>query len=61
MPSPIRRIGTDDTRVYVATDRELAVLESDSFTGYPQGVIPLLRITDAYHHAESFGVRCCVL
>jgi hypothetical protein len=46
LPSPIRRIGTDDTRVYVATDREVAVLELNSFTGYPQGVIPLLRITD---------------
>jgi hypothetical protein len=46
LPSPIRRIGTDDTRVYVATDREVAVLELDSFTGYPQGAIPLLRITD---------------
>ena len=46
LPSPIRRIGTDDTRVYVATDREVAVLKLNSFTGYPQGVIPLLRITD---------------
>lgn len=46
LPSPIRRIGTDDTRIYAATDREVAVLETDSFTGYPHKTLPVLRITN---------------
>jgi len=41
--SPIRYLGTDDTRIYAATDRELVVFETASFTGYPQGSIPVLR------------------
>src|SRR6185437_5319138 len=32
LPSPIRRVGTDDTRIYAVTDRELVTLETDSFT-----------------------------
>jgi len=46
LPSPIRRVGTDDTRIYAVTDRELVTLETDSFTGYPNGTIPVLRITN---------------
>ena len=46
LPSPIRKIGTDDTRIYVATDRELVTLETDSFTGYPHQTIPVLRIAN---------------
>lgn len=44
LPSPIRALGTDDTRIYAATDNELVVLETDSFTGYPHGTIPVLRV-----------------
>ncbi|MBV8862789.1 MAG: hypothetical protein JO259_13155 [Mycobacterium sp.] len=44
LPSPIRRIVTDDTRIYAATDRELVVLETDSVTGYSHHTIPLLRV-----------------
>jgi hypothetical protein len=46
LPSPIRKIGTDDTRIYVATDRELVTLETDSFTGYPHETIPVLRVSN---------------
>lgn len=43
LPSPIRELGTDDTRVYAATDRELVTLEAASVTGFPDGRIPVLR------------------
>jgi hypothetical protein len=44
--SPIRYLGTDDTRVYAATDRNVMVFETASFTGYPDDTIPLLRVVD---------------
>ncbi len=43
LPSPIRELGTDDTRIYAATDRELVTLETDSFTGFPDRTVPVLR------------------
>lgn len=46
LPSPIRELGTDDTRIYAATDHELVTLETASFTGFPDGRIPVLRTTD---------------
>ena len=46
LPSPIRRIGTDDTRIYAATDREVVVLETNAVTGYPHDTIPVLRTTN---------------
>ena len=46
LPSPIRRIGTDDTRIYAATDREVVVLETNDVTGYPHHTIPVLRTTN---------------
>ena len=33
----VRAIGTDDTRLYAATDGELVTLETASFTGLPAG------------------------
>lgn len=42
--SPVRYLGTDDTRIYAATDRDLVVLETASFVGYPDGSIPVLRV-----------------
>ena len=33
--SPVRDVGTDETRVYAATDDALVVLEADSFIGFP--------------------------
>jgi hypothetical protein len=45
LPSPIRRIGTDDTRIYAATDRELVALETVSFMRFEQDIIPVLRTT----------------
>ncbi|RAU99444.1 hypothetical protein [Mycolicibacter senuensis] len=44
--SPIRYLGSDDNRVYAATDTAVAVFESAPFTGYPHGSIPLLRVID---------------
>lgn len=35
--SPVRDVGTDETRVYAATDDALVVFETDSFIGYPDG------------------------
>lgn len=46
LPSPIRELGTDDTRIYAATDRELVTLETASFTGFPDGRIRVLRTID---------------
>ena len=46
LDSPIRQLGTDDDRVYVATDRAVAVFQASSFAGYPDGTIPLLRVID---------------
>jgi hypothetical protein len=42
LPSPIRRIGTDDTRIYAATDQEVVALETADVTGYPHKTIPVL-------------------
>ncbi len=44
LPSPIRELGTDDTRIYAATDHEVAVLETASFTGFPSRTIPVIRV-----------------
>jgi hypothetical protein len=46
LPGPVRALGTDDTRIYAATDRELVVLETASFTGFPQHTIPVVRVID---------------
>ncbi|WP_428343045.1 hypothetical protein [Mycobacterium sp.] len=46
LPSLIRRISTDDTRIYAATEREVVALETNDVTGYPHGTIPVLRITN---------------
>ncbi len=46
LPSPIRRIGSDDTRIYAATDREVATLETNSFMRFENDKIPVLRITN---------------
>lgn len=46
LPSPIRALGTDDTRIYAATDEEVVALETDSFTGYQHESIPVLRVTN---------------
>ncbi len=46
LPSPIRELGTDDTRIYAATDHEVVVLETASFTGFPQQKIPVIRVID---------------
>ncbi|WP_255450060.1 hypothetical protein [Skermania sp. ID1734] len=42
----IRAIGTDDTRIYAATDRKVVVLETRSFEGYTDGAIPVVRTFD---------------
>lgn len=44
--SPIRYLGTDDTRIYAATDQNVMVFQTASFAGYPNGAIPLLRVID---------------
>ena len=46
LPSPIRRIGTDDTRIYAVTDREEEVQETNDVTGFPHNTIPVLRTTN---------------
>jgi hypothetical protein len=46
LPSAIRYLGTDDSRIYAATDRELVVLETATFTGFPRGTIPVIRVVN---------------
>jgi hypothetical protein len=46
LPSPIRRIGSDESRIYVATDQEVATLETNSFMRFEDDKIPVLRITN---------------
>lgn len=46
LSSPIRELGTDDTRIYAATDHEVVVLQTASFTGFPQQTIPVIRAID---------------
>lgn len=46
LSSPVRELGTDDTRIYAATDRQLVVLQTASFSGYPHWEIPVLHVTD---------------
>jgi hypothetical protein len=60
LPSPIRALGTDDTRIYAATDEAVVTLETDSFTGYPQRTIPVLRITN-YRSGLPAAVRSAPL
>lgn len=44
--SPIRYLGTDDTRIYAATDQQLVTLETQSFTNFPDRVIPVIKVVD---------------
>ena len=60
LPSPIRRIGTDDTRIYAATDQEVVVLETADVTGYPHKTIPVLR-TANYRRALPEAQRSAPL
>ncbi|BBZ39465.1 hypothetical protein MCNS_25280 [Mycobacterium conspicuum] len=46
VPSPIRYLGTDDTRIYAATDAGVVVFDSATVTGYPHGKITTLRTID---------------
>jgi hypothetical protein len=46
LPSPIRELGTDDTRIYAATDHEVVVLETASFRGFADRKIPVIRVID---------------
>lgn len=46
LSSPIRYLGTDDTRIYAATGRDLTALETASFVGYPNAIIPVVRTVD---------------
>lgn len=46
LPAPVRALGTDETRIYAATDRQLVVLKTASFTGYPTRTIPIIHVTD---------------
>ncbi|WP_156628531.1 hypothetical protein [Mycobacterium sp. 1274756.6] len=42
----VRYLAADDTRLYIATDRALVVARTASFTGYPDGAIPIIRVID---------------
>lgn len=47
LPSfPVRYLGTDDTRVYVATDRQLVTLEINSYGGYPNDTMHIIHVVD---------------
>lgn len=53
--SAIRYLGTDDTRLYAATDHHLVVLETASFKGYRDGAIPVIDTID-YRSGLPHGV-----
>jgi hypothetical protein len=59
--SPIRYLGTDDTRIYAATDQNVMVFETASFIGYPDGAIPLLRAIDYRAALPSGPARTAAL
>ena len=44
LPSPIRELGTDNIRIYAATDHEVVVLETASFRGFADRKIPVIRV-----------------
>jgi hypothetical protein len=44
--SPIRYLGTDDTRIYAATDRQLVTLEASSYGGYPNDTMHIIHVVD---------------
>lgn len=44
--SPIRYLGTDDTRIYAATDQQLVTLEANSFGGYPNDTMHIIHVVD---------------
>ena len=46
LPAPVRELGTDDTRIYAATDHELVTLQTASFTGFPDRRIPVVGTID---------------
>ncbi len=46
LQSPIRDLGTDDYRIYAATDHRVVVLETASFTGFPGQQIPVIASID---------------
>jgi len=54
LPSPIRELGTDDTRIYAATDHEVVVLETASFRGFADRKIPVIRVID-YRAGQPAG------
>ncbi len=43
LPSPIRALATDDTRIYAATDREVVILETQSITGFADKTLHVIR------------------
>lgn len=61
LPSAIRYLGTDDTRIYAATDREVVVLETDSFTGFPHQSIPVIRVTNYRANLPAGAVQSAPL
>lgn len=61
LPSAIRYLGTDDTRIYAATDREVVVLETASFTGFPHQTIPVIRVTNYRADLPAGPVRSAPL
>lgn len=47
LPSaPVRYLGTDDTRIYAATDRQLVTLEANSYGGYPNDTMHVIHVVD---------------
>jgi hypothetical protein len=44
LPSPVRELGTDNTRIYAVTDHEVVVLETASFRGFADRKIPVIRV-----------------
>jgi hypothetical protein len=61
LPSPIRYLGTDDNRIYAATDHELVTLETESITGYTDRRIPVIRTVDYRSRLPAGPIRSAPL
>jgi hypothetical protein len=55
LPAPIRELGTDNIRIYAATDHEVVVLETASFRGFADRKIPVIRVIN-YRSALPSGL-----
>jgi hypothetical protein len=57
---PVEYVGVDETRVYAATEHRLVVLATNSFEGYADQRIPIIKLID-FRRALTNGAHSAVL